>query len=340
MQNRFTADYGLACPIVQGTLGMASMPPLVAAVSQAGGMGTLGAIGWSLLSAIELRGLLRAVRDLTDRPFGVAFDSAFATEDHVRACIDMRVPVVSFDTPDPPSRFVGRLRGHDIRVWARAGSVAEARTAVRAGADAVIAHGWEGAGGSRGETGTFTLVPAVVDAVWPVPVLASGGIADGRGLVAALALGADAVWVGTRFLASREANAHAGFKRRIIEAGEGDTGIGTVVSASGSPLPVRVLRRGAVRDPVESGVRVDRNGSSNGERRLIGHTEIGGRSVAIPESSCILPTPEARGEIDSMCMPAGQSAALIPSVRGAGEIVRRIVEEADRVSRGERLPPR
>jgi NAD(P)H-dependent flavin oxidoreductase YrpB (nitropropane dioxygenase family) len=294
-------------------------------------MGTLGAVGWPLMTANELRGLLQAVRGLTERPFGVAFDTEFTTEDHLRACIDLRVCVVSFDTSDPPPHFIRRLRGSGIRVWVKAGSVAEARSAARAGADAIIAHAREAAGGCRSQTGMFTLLPAMVDAVWPVPVLASGGIADGRGLAAALALGADAAWIGTRFLASREANAHGEYKRRVIDAGEGDTVVNTVFSPSGRAATVRMLRTQLQSDAHISGPAA--NGSSDGsaERRLIGQTEIGGRAIDIREYSCMMPTPETIGDIEAMCMPAGQSAALIRGVRPASEIVREMVREAESI---------
>jgi NAD(P)H-dependent flavin oxidoreductase YrpB (nitropropane dioxygenase family) len=327
LQNRFTRDYGIEHPIVQATLGVVSMPALVAAVCEAGGMGTLGAVGWPLMSAAELRGLLQAVRGLTERPFGVAFDTEFATEDHLRACIDLRVCVVSFDTSDPPPHYIRRLRGSSVRVWVKAGTVAEARSAARAGADAIIAHGREAAGGCRSHTGMFTLLPAMVDAVWPVPVLASGGIADGRGLAAALALGADAAWIGTRFLASREANAHGDYKRRVVEAGEGDTVVNTVFSPSGRAATVRMLRTRPAADvqPSEPAA----NGTD--EHRLIGQTELGGRAIEIREYSCMMPTPETVGDIEAMCMPAGQSATLVRGVRPAREIVREMVREAESI---------
>jgi NAD(P)H-dependent flavin oxidoreductase YrpB (nitropropane dioxygenase family) len=332
LQNRFTEDYGLVYPIVQGALGVASMPALVAAVSEAGGMGTLGAVGWPLMSHVELRDLLLAIRALTSRSFGVAFDSAFATDDHIRSCIDARVAVVSFDTADPPPHFIRRLRSQGVRVWVKAGSVATARCAARAGVDAIIAHGREAGGGNRGDTGTFSLVPAIVDSVWPVPVLASGGIADGRGLAAALALGADAAWIGTRFLASREANAHAEFKRRVIDAGEGDTQVSNVFCAAGRASPIRTLRNRVVRDESAQSENQD-------EPRLIGHTEIGGRAVAIPEFSCMVPTPETRGDIDAMCLPAGESVALIRRIRPAAEIVRSMAAGAAEALRRDRPAP-
>ncbi len=331
MRNQFTEEYGITHPIVQGALGVASMPPLVSAVSEAGGMGTLGAVGQPLMTSRELRDLIRAVRGLTDKPFGVNFVTAFATDEHVRECIDARIAVVSFDTAEPPPRFVRRLRRHGVRVWSKAGSVADARRAARAGVDAVIAHGREAGGGSRGDTGTFTLVPAVVDAIWPVPVLASGGIADARGVAAALALGADAAWIGTRFLASREANAHAEYKRRIVEAGEADTEITDVFSRDGASTPFRTLRNRVVRERRDGKGRHDRPGDddcagADPARRLIGRTELGGRPVEIPEFSCILPTPETRGDIDAMCLPAGQSVMLIRSILPAGELVRSLAK--------------
>lgn len=334
MHNRFTEEYGLIHPVVQGSLGVVSMPALVAAVSRAGGMGTLGAVGWPVMGSSDLRSLIQAVRSLTDRPFGVSFDASLATADHIRVCIEEAVDVVSFDRPDAASHFVRVLKRNGVRVWARATSVAEARCAVRGGADAVIAHGRGGAG-NVGQTGTFALVPSVADAIWPVPVLASGGIADGRGLAAALALGADAGWIGTRFLASREANAHEDYKRRVVQAGEGDTAVSRVFAATRRTSAVRTLRNRVVRESIEPSVGTQNDSarlsrSLNGLDRLIGRTELGGRAIEIPEFSCMLPTPETEGDLEEMCMPAGENVALIRSVRPAAEIVKSMAAEMQR----------
>jgi NAD(P)H-dependent flavin oxidoreductase YrpB (nitropropane dioxygenase family) len=327
MRTGLTGQYGIEYPIIQAALGVVSMPALVAAVSEAGGMGTLGAVGASLMSPSMLRCLILAVRSLTERPFGVNFVTPFATDDHVRTCIETRVPVVSFHMGEPPHAQIERLRESGARVWLQVGSVEGAREAVRSGADAVIAQGSEAGGANRSVAAAMTLVPAVVDAVTPVPVIAAGGIADGRGLVAALALGAEAVWVGTRFVASREANAHEEYKRRIVQAGERDTMLTSVFSGyERYRRPVRALSNRVVREWTG---REDELNQPR-EARVIGLTELGGRIVPMHAFSTLLPTPETSGEFEEMCLLAGESAALIADIRPAGEIVRDMMHEARR----------
>lgn len=334
MRSRFTEDYGTRFPIVQGALGVLSMPALVAAVSEAGGMGTLGAVSTPLMSAQELRGLIRAVRALTRQPFGVSFDAIAVTDDHIHVCADARVAVVSFDAPEPAERHVRRLKSNGVRVWAKAFSVEDARAAVRLGADAVIAHGREAGGANRAKLGMLTLLPAVLEAISPVPVLASGGVVDGRGLAAVLALGADAAWIGTRFLASREANAHPDYKRRVVEAGEGDTVVSTVFSHAVHGRPMRTLRNRATESDRAGAVPAGETATEP-----VGRMEFGGRAVEIPAFSGLLPTPETEGDLDAMCLPAGESAALIRDVRPAGEIVRWMAAEAEHVLDGLTVGP-
>jgi enoyl-[acyl-carrier protein] reductase II len=320
----FTEEYDIAFPIVQAALGIVSMPPLVAAVSNAGGMGTLGAVGTPLMSPAELAQLITAIRSLTSRPFGVNFITPLASEDHVQVCIEQSVPVVSFHLGIPAESWVENLRAAGTGVWMQVSSAAAAREAVRAGADAVIAQGNEAGGSNCSVTGIMTLVPAVVDAIDPVPVLAAGGIADGRGLAAALALGADAVWMGTRFLASREANAHAEYKRRIVLATDTGTAITTVFHGSDHlPRPVRALRNQVVNEWT------GRNDNAGPARPpcVIGRTELGGRILRVHEFSTLLPTPETAGDLEQMCLLAGESAALVHDLRPAAEIVRDLMQE-------------
>src|SRR5260370_32145512 len=145
---------------------------------------------------------------MTAGPFGVNLITQFTEDAQLDVCIEERVSVVSFFWNDPPEFFIGRLQAAGVKVWMQVGSLQDAQEAVRCGVDAVVVQGTE-AGGHNRSTGTvLSLVPAVVDAIAPVPVIAAGGIADGRGVVAALALGAEAVWVGTRLVASQEAYAH------------------------------------------------------------------------------------------------------------------------------------
>jgi enoyl-[acyl-carrier protein] reductase II len=246
----------------------------------------------------------------------------------VRVCIEQSVPVVSFHLGIPEESWIECLRKAGVGVWIQAGSVAMAREAVNAGADAVIAQGHEAGGSNCSVTGIMTLVPAVVDAIDPVPVLAAGGIADGRGLAAALALGADAVWMGTRFLASREANAHAEYKRRILLANDAATAITTVFhGAEHLRRPVRALRNRVVDAWAES------QGNAEPPRPpcVIGRTELGGRTLRVHEFSTLLPTPETQGDFERMCLLAGESAALVHDLRPAGEIIRTVMQECTRV---------
>lgn len=327
MRTAFTTEYGIEHPIVQAALGIVSMPPLVAAVSNAGGMGTLGAVGSPLMSPGELSRLIDAVRSLTGRPWGVNFITPLATDEHIAVCAGRRVPVASFHMGEPPVAWIEQLHEAGVRVWMLVGSTRAARAAVRAGVDAVIAQGSEAGGSNTSCTATMTLVPAVVDAVAPVPVLAAGGIADGRGIAAALALGADAVWMGTRFIATREANAHAEYKRRILQATDGDTAITTVF---GGPerlrRPVRALRNHVVERWTGRTPELNCDDTT----RIIGETELGGRRRPMHEFSMLLPTPETRGDFDEMCLLAGESAALVHDVCPAGDIVLELATELRR----------
>jgi NAD(P)H-dependent flavin oxidoreductase YrpB (nitropropane dioxygenase family) len=295
-------------------------------------MGTLGAVGDPLTSPGELRALIAAVRARTDRPFGVNFITPLASEEHIDACIDERVAVVSFHVGDPPDLFIGRLRDAGIATWMQVGSVALARAAVRAGVDAVIAQGSEAGGSNRSVTTAFTLIPAVVDAVAPVPVLAAGGIADGRGVAAALTLGAEAVWVGTALIASEEADAHEEYKRRVIAACDGDTVITTLFSGRERlRRPVRALRNRVVREWAGREAHVP---PPLDPPRQVGTAVRSGRAVPIHEFSTHLPTRGTEGDLDEMCLLAGESAALVRRLAPAREIVRAMIAEAEEIITG------
>src|ERR1041385_987151 len=181
---------GIDYPILSAPLGPdLSGPELVAAVSNAGGMGILQA---QLDPPAMLREKIRQLRRMTERPFGINFILHFPIEAGFEVCLEERVPVISFFWGDP-SPYIKRAHSAGVKVVHQAGSVEEAKHAVDAGADFVIAQGMEAGGHMRGEVSTFVLVPRVVDSVAPTPVVAAGGIGDARGLVAPLALGAAGV---------------------------------------------------------------------------------------------------------------------------------------------------
>src|SRR5215468_7363173 len=223
---------GIEYPIIAAPMGPdLTGPDLVAAVSNAGGLGILQA---QLCPPPLFRQEIRRARALTDRPFGVNLILHFPVEDHVAVCLEERVPVLSFFWGDP-TPYVGRAHAAGVKVFHQVGSVAEAERAA-AGIDVIVAQGVEAGGHVAGEVSTLALIPRVVDAVAPVPVVAAGGIADGRGVVAVLALGAQAAMLGTRFLASAESRAHPRYKQRLLEADEGST-VRTILFSTAGPTP-------------------------------------------------------------------------------------------------------
>ena len=234
---------GIEVPIIQAPMGGAVGPALAAAVSNAGGLGTLALWG---ADVSRLRQLVRETRALTTKPFAVNLNLEFPQEERLDACLEEGVPVISFFWRDP-SGLVARAKSGGATVLHTVSTAAEARHAVASGVDAVVAQGWEAGGHVRGNVATMPLIPAVVDAVGPVPVFAAGGIADGRGLAAALALGASGAWIGTRFLASNEAAIHPRYRERILQATEDDTVYLEELFDIGWPnAPHRVLRNSTV----------------------------------------------------------------------------------------------
>src|SRR5438270_13819716 len=192
---------GITHPIVNAPMAGTATADLAAAVSNAGGFGLIGGSGGD---ADWLRAQIRAARERTDRPFGVGFISIYpGVDDLVRVALEERVAAMthSFTNPSP---YVAAAHAAGIAVIAQVQTVAQAVIAARAGVDAITAQGTEAGGHTGTRSATLPLVPAVIDAVGNVPVIAAGGIADGRGLAAALMLGAEGVWMGTRFLASHE----------------------------------------------------------------------------------------------------------------------------------------
>src|SRR5262245_686089 len=209
-------------PIALGGMGSVYSPELVAAVSSAGG---LGAMGCHYMNPEQIRAGTAAIRERTNKGFGLNFLLFDVKEEGFAAGLDLRPAVMAFAWPRPEQKlepFIARAHDAGCKVTFMAGGVPEAVRAAEAGADVIIAQGTEG-GGHVGWQASLALVPMVVDAVAPIPVLAAGGIADGRGLAAALALGADGVLLGTRFLASQESPLHPNFKQAIVESDGHDT---------------------------------------------------------------------------------------------------------------------
>jgi NAD(P)H-dependent flavin oxidoreductase YrpB (nitropropane dioxygenase family) len=268
------------------------------------------------------------MRALTARPFGVNLVLEFPQEERLAVCLDERVPVISFFWRDPSSLVPLATAGGAI-VMHTVGSAADAKQAISCGVDIVIAQGWEAGGHVRGTVATMPLIPAVVDAVSPAPVVAAGGIADGRGLAAALALGASGAWIGTRFLASHEAAIHSRYRERLLQANENDTVyLENFFDIRWPNASHRTLRNKTI-EVWEAAGRPP-TGKRPGEGEVIGKS----RSIGpIVRYQSYTPGADADGDIDAMALWAGQSVGLVSTVQSAGEIVRQIADEADAIIR-------
>ena len=319
---------GIELPIIQAPMGGAVGPALAAAVSNAGELGMLAP--WR--AAVDLvRRQIRETRALTSRPFGVNLNLEFPQEERLAACLDEGVPVISFFWRDPSS-LVPRAKAGGAIVLHTIGSAVDAKRAVDCGVDIVVAQGWEAGGHVRGTVATMPLIPTVVDTVSPAPVVAAGGIADGRGLAAALALGAGGAWIGTRFLASHEATIHPRYRDRLLQANENDTVfLENLFDIHWPNAPHRVLRN----QTVETWEAAGRPPSGNrpGEGEVIA-TARSNRQIVRYQS--YTPGTDAEGDIDALSLWAGQSVGLVSKLQSAGDIVREIADEAEVILR--RLP--
>ena len=237
---------GIEYPIIQGGMAWVATAELAAAVSEAGGLGLIGA---GSAPPDIVRKEVHKARALTDKPFGVNvyFMSPFA-EQVIDVLIEERVPVVTTGAGSP-AKYVPRFKDAGMKVLALVASVNLAKRLARAGVDALVAEGME-CGGHIGDIATMPLVPQIVDAV-DIPVVAAGGIVDGRGLVAALALGAVGVQIGTRFICASECTVHPNYKQAVIKARDRDT----VVTGATTGHPVRVLHNKLARAFAEAEAR-------------------------------------------------------------------------------------
>ena len=322
-----TRRYGVDYPFIGGGMAMIAEPRLVAAVSEAGGIGQLGT---GPLPPTLLRELIREVRGHTSRPFAVnlivemtALGPA-TTDDHISVCAQERVPIAVFFWNPPLERWVAKLREAGCRVWVTVGSVAETSAAIPLDPDAIIVQGREAGGHVRATESLLTLLSRIGSLAADRPLIAAGGIADGRAAAAAFAAGASAVCVGTRLVASEESAAHREYKLRLVASELEDTVITTVFGPEWPGAPMRVLMNAAVQRALAPPA--ERSPAPS----TIGETTVFGRRYAMPLNSAILPTVHTRGDFDEMCLAAGAGLSLVRKIEPAAEIVRDIMDGAAR----------
>jgi NAD(P)H-dependent flavin oxidoreductase YrpB (nitropropane dioxygenase family) len=300
-------------PIALGSMGSVLSPDLVAAVSNAGG---LGAMGCHYMNREQVRANTAALRERTNKPFALNFVLFDILEEGFAAALALRPKAMAFAWPRPEQdlkSYVGRAHDAGCKVTFMANGVPEAVKAAEAGADVIIAQGTEG-GGHVGWVASMVLTPMVVDAVAPIPVLTAGGVADGRGLAAAIALGADGVLLGTRFLASVESPLHANFKQAIVDSDGHDTALSEIPDiAAGKVWP----------------------GAMSRSRRNRFIERWAGREWLLrsQQAQALAAIQAARksGDVHEAPLSMGQDAGLINDVPAAGEIVRRIAQEAEQI---------
>lgn len=304
METRITKLLNIEYPIIQGGMAWVAEHHLAAAVSEAGGLGIIGAAN---APADWVRNEIRKTRERTDKPFGVNIMllSPYAAE-VAQAAAEEEVKVITTGAGNP-EKYMELWKNAGARVIPVVASVALAKRMERCGADAVIAEGCE-SGGHIGESTTMTLLPQVADAV-DIPVIGAGGAADGRGIAAMIMLGAEAVQMGTRFVASTEAQVHDNYKNRILAAKD----IDSVVTGRSTGHPVRLLRNQMTREYLE----LEKQGASFEELEML---TLGGLRKAVQE-----------GDIKNGNVMAGQIAGLIKETKSCREIIEELMAQTEAV---------
>jgi nitronate monooxygenase len=318
MTTNLTKLLQIKYPIIQAPIGSATSPELAAAVSNAGGLGTL-ALSWKDLDTT--REYISKTRKLTNKPFAVNFVLDFKQEDRVRICIEEKVPVVSFFWGDP-SPFIDELKRNGIIVCQTVGSASEAEKYEQKGVDFVIAQGWEAGGHVWGTVATSVLIPSIADKI-RIPVVATGGIADARGILAALSLGADGVCMGTRFLMSKEANIDPIYQQLIARASENDSiYVQRLFNLGWDNAPHRVIKNSTTTEWEKAG-RPD-VGSRPNENEIIAYKLNGQPILRYSDDGPISGT---TGNLEALALYAGQTIGLLSNVKSASQIMSELVDD-------------
>ncbi len=302
MKTEVTELLGIEYPIIQGGMAWVAEYHLAAGVSNAGGLGLIGAAS---APAEWVREQIREAKKLTDKPFGVNIMLMSPYADEVAKVVaEEGVKVVTTGAGNP-EKYMKMWKEAGVKVIPVVASVALARRMERCGADALVAEGCE-AGGHIGENTTMVLVPQIVDAV-KIPVIAAGGVADGRGVAAAFMLGAKGVQMGTHFVATKESVVHDNYKQAIIKARD----IDSRVTGRTTGHPVRALRNQMVKQYLE----LENSGASFEE---LEHLTLGGLRKAVVE-----------GDVVNGSVMAGQSAAMVKEILSCEELIQKLVKETD-----------
>jgi nitronate monooxygenase len=311
----FTRLVGCRAPIQQAPMGVVSSPELAVALAEAGGVGTITALG---IPAEHLDGMLAAMAKRTDGVLAVNFLTAGLDRDALAAAAE-RVRLIDFFWVDPDPALVEVAHAGGALVSWQVGSAGEADAAVDAGADVLAVQGIEAGGHLRGRAPLLPLLSIILEQV-SVPVLAAGGIGDGRALAAVLGAGAAGARMGTRFIATTESGAHEAYKQAVVAAGSASTEI--TDAFADCPLCATDPRARVLRSCIDAVHRLD--------AELAGETTMAGKPFPIPRGSGLPPGAAAQGHIDAMAMYAGESAAIVTRVAPVREVIEDLVAAAER----------
>jgi len=300
LKTRVCEIFGIEYPVLQGAMAWVSFAPLVAAVSNAGG---LGIIGGTIFTPEQMRAEIRKVRELTDKPFGVNIISLHPMiKEVLQVLIEEKVLVATYGTGNP-KKIIEILKPGGVMSFPVVPTVEAAVRAEKDGADGVIVSGCEG-GGHVGQMSTMALIPQARDKV-KIPLVAAGGIADGRGMASAFALGAEGIQMGTRFIVTKESPAHPNVKKKIIESKAEDT----VVTGNITGLPVRCIRN----KMAEQFLHMEQTGKSKMEMALFGSGKM---KLAFVD-----------GDAEEGSVMAGQVIGMVNDEPTCQELIQRIIRE-------------
>lgn len=311
--------------IMQAPLGPdISGPELVAAVANAGAIGFLRAPDWD--SPDLIRKLIRQTRILTEKPFGIGIVLSFPHKENIKAILEERVAVMQVYYDDYPRELVDEAHKYGVKVIHQVGSFGDAEKAVAAGVDAIVVQGFEAGGHLIGKESLMALLPRIADLArgHDIPVIAAGGIVDARGYVAALALGAQGVCLGTRFVATKESNAHSFYKQKLVEAS--NTEHTDIFGRARWRVPHRVLVTNFFNDWKCLPANVN-----EAQQPTIGHTKIYEKEQEVKRFSGTVPNATTVGELENMVMYAGEGVGLIKEILPAAEVVRSLLEDAQHI---------
>lgn len=330
ISNRFTRKYKIKHPFVNAAMAfVGSTADLPAAVLNAGGMGTF-AVG--ALTPESVRAEVEVLRrNAISEPLNMNAIVPFTTQQHIDLLCELKPQVVSFHWGPVNPDWITQLHEVKIEVWQQIGSAEEAKQAVAAGIDAVVVQGLEAGGHNLSTLPLFVLLPEVVRAVAPVMVIAGGGISHGSQIAAALALGADAVWVGSRLIASEEANAHPVYKQKIVDTASGSDTVLTPIFGRETPdfNPMRSLSNSLTNWWLEASAQSSKHAEDSlPESTLLGSTKLNDQEIPVDQFASFPPTKETIGDVSSMALCCGQGAGLIDSIDAVEEIIATMMNDA------------